>query len=309
MKRVTVIMPVYNAEKYLKIAIDSILNQTYSNFELLLIDDASTDGSADIIKQYDDERIRLVRNKVNMGISGTRNKGLELCSTEYIALLDNDDIATPTRLEKEVQYLDENRDVDVVAGQYWKIDENGELTNKHTIIRTNPKYIKAYLMLGNTISNGTAMFRKSFINKFGIRYQNNYYGAEDYKFWVECSLHGKIVNLDEVFLLYRMGHNNETKRALEQESEERIKAISSIHTYALEKTGFKLREDEITIINKIFKEEGIINNKDELEQIYRALKSIAKQAMELQLDNAKEVITMCRKRYGDKVGKAFYMWE
>lgn len=309
MYRVTVIMPVYNAQKYIKHAIDSILNQTYENFELLVIDDASTDSSLDIIKQCQDKRIRVVRNEKNMGIAATRNLGIQLCKTEYIALMDDDDIALTTRFEKEVSFLDKNPDVDVVGGHLRVIDQNGQDLNKQWTVNLNPKYIKAFFLLGNNVANGTAMFRKNFIDQYQIRYQDNYFGAEDYRFWVECSLHGKIANLDEVLLYWRTGHNNETGRVNQSRIKEREEVISSIHTYALNETGFRLTSEELSILNKVFKEEGVVENNEELEKLYATMKVIAAQAEQLNLDNAKEIKIMCRKRFGEKVGKAFYLWE
>jgi len=309
MSRVTVFMPVYNAELYLKQAIDSVLNQTYKEFELLIIEDASTDHSLQILKSYSDPRIEIYLNEKNMGISYTRNRGLELCNTEYMALLDDDDIAMPYRLEHEVKYLDEHPDVQVVGGHQRQIDEFGNDLNKQWSVYLNPKYIKAYLMTGNTVVNGSAMFRKKFINKNHIRYHEQCYGAEDYRFWVECSLKGKIANLDEVMLLWRTGHGNETNRANEYNLKERIAFMNSVHNFALRENGFILGEYELEVINKVFMEDGIVENKEEMKQLYQALKLISEQAMKLKLNNANEVVTMCRKRFGEKVGKAFYLWE
>lgn len=307
MHRVTVIMPVHNTQKYIEQAIDSILSQTYTNFELLIIDDASTDNSIDYITNYKDNRIKLVRNKVNLGISRTRNYGIELSNTEYIALMDSDDIATPTRLEKEVRFLDENSDIDVVGGHMRQIDEDGRDLNKQWSVCLNPKYVKAYLLLGNTVANGTTMFRKSFVEKSNIRFDENSIGAEDYRFWVDCSLQGNIANLDEVFLYWRTSHDSETNKVRLNKSRELDEV--NIHNYALQKTGFLLTNNETVILNKVFKDEGIIENKEELIELYHALKSISKQANKLKLNNEKEVAAMCRKRFGEKVGKAFYLWE
>lgn len=308
MSRVTVFMPVYNAERFLKQAIDSLLNQTYRDFELLIIEDASTDHSLEILKSYNDTRIKLFKNESNMGISYTRNRGLELCNSEYMALLDDDDIAIPYRLEHEVQYLDEHPDVDVVGGHQRQIDEYGNDLNKQWSVYLNPKYIKAYLMTGNTVVNGSTMFRKKFIDEYNLRYQEHCYGAEDYRFWVECSLKGTIANLDEVMLLWRNGHGNETGRALNEYVAERKLFIDKIHNYVLEENGFILDEKQLFAFNKMFFEDAIVETKEDLTELYNVLYSIAKQSEKLMLDNTKEIVTMCRKRYGEKVGKAFYLW-
>ena len=103
MKRLTVLMPVYNVDPYVSDAIESVLSQTYSDFELLVLDDCSTDNTADIVKSFKDSRIRLVSNEVNLGLAENLNKGIELANTEFIARMDGDDIACPLWLEKGVR--------------------------------------------------------------------------------------------------------------------------------------------------------------------------------------------------------------
>ncbi len=308
MSRVTVFMPVYNAERYLKQSIDSILNQTYQDFDFIIVEDASTDRSMDVLRSYKDKRIKIYQNESNMGISYTRNRGLELCKTEYMALLDDDDIAMPYRLEHEVKFLDEHPQVDVVGGHQRQIDADGRDINKQWSVYLNPKYIKAYLMTGNTVVNGSTMFRKKLIDDHNIRYQEHCYGAEDYRFWVECSIKGTIANLDEVLLLWRNGHGNETGRTTRDNWKERKAFLDSVHTYALKANGFIMDEEQLEIINKVFMEEGSIDSELEMKRLYHALRAIADQAKTMKLDHVEEVVTMCRKRYGEKVGKAFYLW-
>ncbi len=309
-KNVDVIIPVYNAEKYIGKTIDSILNQTYQNFNIVIVDDASDDESMNIVHSYNDSRIQVYKNDVNRGIAYSRNRAIDMCRNEYIAILDHDDIALPYRLKHEIEFLEENKDVDIVGGHTRRIDKNGNDMNKQWSVYLNPNYIKAYLLLGNTIVNTSVMMRTKFINKHNIRYKENQFGAEDYRFWVECMLAGaKISNLDEVLVYWRNGHNNVTQQMNENNYEERFRAISSIHTYALEKSGFLLEEDEYRLVNKIFFEEGCIDNDKEMEKLYDTLKKIADQAIIMKKDNAKEIVTMCRKRFGEKVGKAFFLWE
>ena len=126
--KVTVLMPIYNGERYLGEAIDSILGQTLRDFELLIIDDGSTDGSRGIIESYSDSRINLVRNDCNLGLVATLNRGLELSRGDYIARMDCDDIALPTRLEKQVQYMDHNPEVGLCGTCYQWFDEKSTKT-------------------------------------------------------------------------------------------------------------------------------------------------------------------------------------
>lgn len=115
---VTVFIPCYNAGRFISETIDSILVQTYQDFEILIIDDGSTDNSSEILNQYaeKDERIRILKNKRNRGIGYTRNRGVREARGKYLAIMDADDISVPSRLEKEVQYLEKHQSVEAVSG-------------------------------------------------------------------------------------------------------------------------------------------------------------------------------------------------
>lgn len=309
-KIIDVIIPVYNAEKYIGKTIDSILNQTYQNFNIIIVDDASEDDSMKIVHSFDDSRIYVYKNDINRGIAYSRNRAIDMCRNSYIAILDHDDIALPYRLEHEISFLEKNLEVDIVGGHTRRIDKDGNDMNKQWSVYLNPNFIKAYLLLGNTIVNTSVMMRTKFINEHHIRYKENQFGAEDYRFWVECMLAGaKICNLDEVLVYWRNGHNNVTQKMSEQKYEERFRAISDIHIDALERSGFLLEKNEYELLNQVFMEEGCIENDKEMRQLYHTLKKIADQAILMKKDNAKEIVTMCRKRFGEKVGKAFYLWQ
>lgn len=308
MSKISVIMPVYNAEHYVTQAIESILTQTYQDFELIVINDASEDSSMEKICMINDKRIRILENKYNMGISATRNLGLDIADGEYIALLDNDDIAVRRRFEWETAYLDENPDIMVVGGHQREIDEYGKLLYSKWITYLNPSYIKAFLLFNNAIVNGSTMFRKEFIEKNHIRYQKNMCGAEDYMFWVECSLHGKIKNLDEVMLFWRKTAVHQTTSILQNRLDERNAALDLIRHKALEGNGFTLLPEDYDIINRSFAEESTFENIEEINILYRTLKKIVHQAVENNVANREEIRTMCRKRLGEKIGKAFFLW-
>lgn len=308
--KVSVVMPLYNAEKYVKETIESVINQSYKEWELIIVNDASIDESVRIIESFHDARIKLFHNERNRGIAYTRNKAIELSSGKYVALMDDDDIAPACRLEKTVQYLDDNADIDVVGGHCRFIDEKGNIIkNKQWNVYQNPLFLKAWLLLGDPIPNSSALIRKKFIQENKLCYRDGMQGAEDYRFWVECSLKGKIANIDEILLYWRTGHDNETSRVSTQRLEKRKKALCEIRKYALEQTGFQLSSEEIHLINKIFDDEGSIANNKELEFLFVTLKKISLQAKEMNLENEREITTMCRKRFGEKVGKAFYLWE
>ena len=125
--KVTVLTCVYNGLPYLKEAIDSTLNQSYQDFEYLIIDDASPDENViKLIESYNDSRIRLVRNKKNLGVSNTINKALSLITTKYVVRIDQDDINLPNRIEQQIDYLEKNPTIDIVCSWEKTIDSNGK---------------------------------------------------------------------------------------------------------------------------------------------------------------------------------------
>lgn len=309
MSKVTVLIPVYNGEQFLKQTIECVLSQTYQDFELLCIDDASTDNSADIIQSFQSPKINYIKNDKNLGIASTRNRGLELIETEYIAFLDQDDLTPFNRLEKEIMFLDHYLDIDAVGGNQKDIDQFGNVLRETWNVCHNPGYLKAFIMLSNTISNGSTMIRKDFIDKHHLRFQDNYYGVEDYRFWVDCSLVGKLANLDEVLLYWRTGHEQETSKVKESNRDARSEKIKEIQTIALEGNGLHLNPTVLDTLFQVFGEDSIIESEEQINLLYIALMEIVKQSKEKKLINQKEIATMCRKRFGEKIAKAFFLWE
>lgn len=257
-KKVTVIMPVYNAEKYLGEAIDSILKQDFKDFELLIINDGSTDSSLKIVNSFakEDSRIKVVSNEGNKGLPYTRNRGLELATGEYIALMDADDISYKDRLDKQVKFLDNNKDVMVVASMFDFLEDNN-IRKVKSLKQSNDKeyknkIINYKLMFYNPILNSTAMFRKESIDKLGIKYKKDCFVAQDYDFWVECIGKGSIYILEDCLLAYRQGHENITKKSIKSKAIERKKIIDSIREKAIKRNHFNLSKSDIEVFNKIF---------------------------------------------------------
>lgn len=191
-------MPVYNAERYLRESIDSILSQTYRNFEFLIIDDGSTDRSAEIIRSYDDLRIRFVQNEKNLGISETLNRGIDLSTTDLIARMDADDISYPKRLQRQYEYMIVHPDCALLS-TWCKV-----VTDDKKFIRLERYRTKFYyynLTFECWMYHPTIMFRKSMIEQVG-KYSMPY--SEDYDLFWKVSTQFKISNLMEPLLDYRV---------------------------------------------------------------------------------------------------------
>lgn len=293
---VSVIMPAYNAEKYIEDAICSILNQTYTNVELIIVEDCSIDRTLDVIHKCKDNRILLVQNQENKGIAYSTNRGISLAGGNYIALMDDDDIAAADRLDLQVKYLEEHAEIDILGGRSIDIDSQGKILHRGGIPRYNPKYIKAVLLFKcMDFRNGTAMIRKSFIEEYNLQYQDNCYGMQDYKFYIDSSKVGNISTIENVLLYYREHENNETKRRMQEYKEQRANKYAEFQRESLKLSGFKLDERRLSIINKLLAEcDGGCNNREELQQLYEVFGEILRQARELQIDYYEELKCYCK---------------
>lgn len=204
--KVTVLMSVYNGEKYLQEAIDSILVQTFIDFEFLIINDGSTDKTEEILKSYNDPRIKIINNEKNIGLTKSLNKGLRLAKGEYIARQDADDISCDNRLERQIKLLDEKLDIAIVGTNYFRINEKGDIIQEIKR-QEKDKNIKKYLLNGNQLGHGTIMFRKSCIEKVGF-YREEFKFAQDYDFVLHFSEKYKLANIPETLYKWRINSNS-----------------------------------------------------------------------------------------------------
>jgi len=200
---ISVILPVFNAELYLKESIDSILNQTYQNFELIIINDKSTDSSKDIILNYSDKRINYYENLKNEGLVFTLNRGLKIAKGIFITRMDADDVSLPFRFKKQVDFLKSNQDIDLIGSFYYTIDKNGKVLNR-VKYPLNHDDIKFGLIFNSVLCHPSIMFRRKLIDLNYFFYENEYFPAEDYYLWTCLVNKIKIGNINDFLLLYRI---------------------------------------------------------------------------------------------------------
>lgn len=200
--KVTVFIPAYNREKYIGDAIESVLAQTFTNFEILLIDDGSTDGTLGIMRSYSDPRLRIITNEQNLGIPRTRNKGIENARGEYTAMLDSDDRAYPSRLEKQVAFLDRNLDFAQVGSWCRMMDEQGRALNKTKRQPILPDDVDVQLLFRCSLSNRSIMGRTTLLREFG--YRNDFPRCQDYDLHVKLAKKYKLGNLPECLVYGRI---------------------------------------------------------------------------------------------------------
>ncbi|MGI4789435.1 MAG: glycosyltransferase family 2 protein [Janthinobacterium lividum] len=197
--RVTVLMPVYNAAAFLHEAIDSILSQTFTDFEFLIIDDGSTDNSAAIVRSYPDPRIRFIQNERNLKLTATLNRGLDLARGDYIARMDADDISLPERLARQVAFLDTHPDVGIV-GVWARAFGESHFNIPHP---ADPERIRAKLLFDSALVHPSVLMRRSLLNAHSLRYEPLGH-FEDYELWQHAARLFPLANISEYLFCYRV---------------------------------------------------------------------------------------------------------
>lgn len=202
---VSVLMTVHNEPKhYLEKAIRSICEQTYDNIEFLIIDDESNQTTFNLLKELSNKYpiIKLVRNEINLGLTASLNKGLNLVNGEFIARMDADDFSMPKRIAKQVDYLLSHNDIDIIG--------TGVVSFGDKIMYMSPfkgasyKEIQSYLFFSSGLCHPSVMFRKKFLDKFNLKYNEQFKKSQDFELWERASMLGKLAVLPEVLLYYRI---------------------------------------------------------------------------------------------------------
>lgn len=243
---VSVIMSVYNAEDSLKEAVDSILNQTFTDFEFIIIDDASTDSSYKILSQYTDRRIRIICNKENLGLTKSLNKALKYATGKYIARMDADDISMPNRLEKQIHYMEMHAEVALISCSYTQFGHCKE-REENRVIRLSPSQIKGHLFFGTVLPHPGFVFRRDLYSQYRIKYNEKMKYAQDYDFQVRVSGKFKIACLPDILVKYRVSDKqiSTQKFAEQQECANRVRQIQ------FRRYGIACNHKQIELIRRI----------------------------------------------------------
>lgn len=227
-------MPTYNVEPYVRESIESVLNQTFTDFQLLVMDDHSTDGTLEVVRKIDDPRIRIVQNEKNVGLSENLNRGLDLIDTEYFARMDGDDIALPQWLQREVEYLDSHPEVGVCGGGGQRFGTS------QSIIRFPEEHadIAANMLFGCTTIVPTV--RMDVVRRNNLRYRRDAFPAEDYRFWADCMRVTQLHNIADILFRYRM---HTTQICTSRREEQQLK-VAEVRRYMLEWLSENFTEEE-----------------------------------------------------------------
>lgn len=245
MPKVSVIMPVYNAEKYLREAIDSILEQSFTDFEFIIIDDASKDSSVDIVKEYNDSRIQLYQNDCNMGVAATLNRGLYLAKGEYIARMDADDISLSERFEMQVKELDNDPMLGLCGSNVIVFSDTKQHYSELPLSHLDIQYT---LFILSSFVHPVVMLRKSMLTELNLYYEETYEGREDYRLWMQVGLSGwEMKNLEKPLLKYRVHSSQVTKKHDDRQTEKHCE----LKRWYLKKNNIEFSDKELEVLCKV----------------------------------------------------------
>jgi len=258
-------MPVYNCESFIAEAIESIINQTYGNFEFIIIDDSSTDSTCGIITGYTDPRINFIKKDINTGLIDSLNLGIAMSKGEFIARMDGDDISHVQRLEKQVDFFDKHPGI-VLCGTWYKLLSN------NVIIR-NPlthDEIKLALLDYCAFGHPTVMLRKRLITDYDLKYDKAFHAAEDYELWTRIIALEKVANIPETLLYYRSHINQVTQTERADQIKHSVSCQIRMMTYPIDN-----RSENDGTISRIIVENTPLENPKRLREIITWLDRLA----------------------------------
>lgn len=262
---VSVVMPVFNAEVFLNESINSILNQSYNNFEFIIIDDGSVDRSSEIINTFNDGRIVFIQNTENKGNYVCRNIGCKAAKGEYICIMDADDVAKKDRIEKQLSFFMNNPQI-IACGSYFKtFDEQ---------IQIRPcKYdiLKIYLLYNNMFLHPSLMIKRDSLFEIGL-YDEYFKYSADYNICCQLALRGEIINIPEPLMYYRVHHQQITSLKKQQQKE----FADIIRLNYLRNNGFELSLEEEILFTQLMTHVKFIDT-DSQNKIYLLFKKIISQ--------------------------------
>ena len=238
MPKISVIMPAYNAEKYINEAVDSILGQSFGDFEFIIINDFSKDATEEIILSYQDNRIVYVKNERNMGVAATLNRGLDLAKGEYIARMDADDISKANRLEVQLAYMEKHPECGI-CGSNLLLFGQGK-TDELFCFAKSDREIRADMLFNSSFAHPSVMLRRSVLEENSLRYDCSFERVEDYELWSRMLTVCKGHNIQEPLLRYRF-HASQVTQA---HRPEQVRVLRRLHRTMLQRMRVVLTKDE-----------------------------------------------------------------
>jgi glycosyltransferase involved in cell wall biosynthesis len=264
----SIIMPLFNSERYVGVAVESLLSQSYGDFELIIVNDCSTDGSLEVLRKYNDQRICIMHNETNQGIVFSRNKGLKAANGTFIAPFDSDDVAMPNKFNLQIGFLKKHTRLGMLGSWAKLIDENGNLLKKRWKLKAKSERIPAVMFFRNYFVQSAVIMRRDAMPKHG--YRNGYDLVEDWMMWCEIAENHPVWNFPEYLIQYRI-HKHGNSQADSDLMHMKDKIIFGYH---FNKLGLKPDNHTFELF-KLIKNQQPITNYDQLKQIEAILIEIA----------------------------------
>ncbi|MFN5182505.1 MAG: glycosyltransferase [Bacteroidota bacterium] len=304
--KISVLMSVYNSASYLKESIDSVLSQTFTDFELIIINDGSTDSSWKIINDFKDERIIKIDNDGNKGLIYSLNLGLNLASGTFIARMDSDDICFPNRFQAQFDYLISNPDVAVLGSDYINFSETSE---KKCVTLKGKDVLKSWLTFSSPLCHPSVMMRADSIRSLSNAYDTNFRHVEDYELWTRMALNFNLENLPLNLIRYR--HHNQQVSQIAREEQYQLSSVIQ-HRY-LSDLGFSFSEEEFNI-HRVIASGKKIDRYELLQRVRLWLETLRNQNLNLKVFNVADFDFVLGRVFYDTCGNtslglsAFHLW-
>jgi glycosyltransferase involved in cell wall biosynthesis len=303
---ISVVMSVYNGARFLRESIDSVLQQSFTNFEFIIVNDGSTDESLSIIKSFNDDRILLIENEGNKGLIYSLNKGFSVAKGKYIARLDADDLCFSNRLSIQFEFMETHPEIGVVGSDY--INFSSSFSRNCSTLK-NPEILKAWLLFATPLCHPSVMIRSNVLAQEINPYDQEFLHVEDYELWTRIALNTGLDNIAKPLLRYRHHPAQISQRA----RAEQLKGSKEIQRRYLSRLGFRFVESDIDLHNYI--SSGIkIQSSEKLFEIRNWLENLRQQNETTQVFNSTAFTHVLGRIFYEVCGntnlglKAYFFW-
>lgn len=274
--KISVVMLSYNTGQYIKEAVESILSQSFTDFELIILDDCSTDNTDEVIASIQDTRLHYHKAEKNQGIPYMRNLGLDLSQGKYIAILDSDDLAPPYRLQDQFEYMESHPDVGVLSGDFFSFGVKCRYHKAHQ----GSKNIQYRFLFRCPIANPAAMVRRSVLEQYQVRYDTTYPVCTDYKFWITLLNRTEFANLgNKPYLFYRTSHKESI--TADTMGVDKIKnrddIVNEMRYDLFERFGLYMCKEDYRIFSKFYCYEKYACSKEEYAKLHVIMEDLIAQ--------------------------------